>query len=152
FPTTPPRRSSPSRTRSTSSRRTLPERPIYHRRSGNDASRERSRSPYARIGRSESEMRRVVVTGLGLVTPLGTGAEHCWKRLLASESGNRGIQSFDVTDLPAKIEGQVPDGETAEGGWNPDEWMDPREQRRVDQFILYGLAAATQAVEDSGWK
>jgi len=97
-------------------------------------------------------MRRVVVTGLGLVTPLGTGVEHCWKRLLASESGIRAIQSFDVSDLPAKIAGQVPAGETAEGGWNPDDWMDPREQRRVDQFILYGLAAATQAVEDSGWK
>ena len=97
-------------------------------------------------------MRRVVVTGMGLVTPLGCGVEPNWNRLVNGESGIRSIQSFDVSDLPAKIAGQVPRGETSEGLWNPDYWLEPREQRRVDDFILYGIAAAAQAVEDSGWK
>lgn len=97
-------------------------------------------------------MRRVVVTGMGMVTPLACGVEETWERLIAGESGIRAIQSFDVSDLPAKIAGQVPRGETAEGKWNPDDWVDPREQRRIDPFIGYGIAAAMQAVEDSGWK
>src|SRR5687768_786448 len=97
-------------------------------------------------------MRRVVVTGLGMVTPLGCGVEPSWSRLIAGESGIGSIQSFDVSDLPAKIAGQVPSGETSEGKWNPDDWLEPREQRRVDRFILFGIAAAKQAVEDSGWK
>ena len=97
-------------------------------------------------------MRRVVVTGMGMVTPLACGVEETWERLIAGESGIRAIQSFDVSDLPAKIAGQVPRGETAEGKWNPDDWIDPREQRRIDPFIGYGIAAAMQAVEDSGWK
>ncbi len=97
-------------------------------------------------------MRRVVVTGLGLVTPLGCGVEPTWKRLLAGQSGIRGIQSFDVSDLPAKIAGQVPPGETASGLFNADDWMAPKDQRKVDTFILYAMAAAVQAVEDSGWK
>jgi 3-oxoacyl-[acyl-carrier-protein] synthase II len=96
-------------------------------------------------------MRRVVVTGLGLVTPLGSGVEASWRRLLEGESGIRAIQSFDVSDLPAKIAGQVPAGSTAEGLFNADDWVSPKEQRRMDAFIVYGVAAARQAVEDSGW-
>jgi 3-oxoacyl-[acyl-carrier-protein] synthase II len=96
-------------------------------------------------------MRRVVITGLGLVTSLGCGVEHNWKRLLNSESGIRSIQSFDVSDLPAKIAGEVPQGETADGLFNADDWVPPKEQRRMDSFIVYGLAAAQQAIEDSGW-
>ncbi|HEX4195111.1 MAG TPA: beta-ketoacyl-ACP synthase II [Stellaceae bacterium] len=97
-------------------------------------------------------MRRVVVTGLGLVTPLGVGTEHVWKRLLNSESGIGAIQSFDVSDLPAKIAGQVPRGETKSGNFNADDWVPTKDQRKMDDFIIYALAAATQAVEDSGWK
>ena len=97
-------------------------------------------------------MRRVVVTGLGLVTPLGVGAEHVWKRLIAAESGIRSIQSFDVSDLPAKIAGQVPRGETAAGDFNADDWVPPKDQRKMDEFIIFAMAAADQAVKDSGWK
>ena len=97
-------------------------------------------------------MRRVVITGLGLVTPLGCGVEASWERLVKGESGIGAIQSFDVSDLPAKIAGQVPVGETAHGLFNADDWVSPKDQRRMDSFILYGLAAAQQAVEDSGWK
>ncbi|MCC7272234.1 MAG: beta-ketoacyl-ACP synthase II [Alphaproteobacteria bacterium] len=97
-------------------------------------------------------MRRVVVTGLGLVTPLGVGIEHNWKRLIAGESGLSAIQSFDVSDLPAKVAGQVPRGETADGRFNPDDWIPPKDQRKMDLFIVYALGAAVQAVEDSGWK
>ena len=97
-------------------------------------------------------MRRVVVTGIGLVTPLGCGVEPTWKRLLDGESGLRGIQSFDVSDLPAKIAGQVPRGETSSGLFNADDWVPPKEQRKMDEFIVFALAAGVQAVEDSGWK
>jgi 3-oxoacyl-[acyl-carrier-protein] synthase II len=97
-------------------------------------------------------MRRVVVTGLGLVTPLGVGVEHVWKRLLNSESGIGAIQSFDVSDLPAKIAGQVPRGETKSGNFNADDWVQPKDQRKMDEFIVFAMGAATQAVEDSGWK
>ena len=97
-------------------------------------------------------MRRVVVTGLGMVTPLGSGVEPTWKRLIDGESGIRGIQSFDVSDLPSKIGGQVPRGETSSGSFNADDWVPPKDQRRMDEFIVFGLAAAIQAVEDSGWK
>jgi len=96
-------------------------------------------------------MRRVVVTGLGLVTPLGIGVEHVWKRLLNSESGIGAIQSFDVSDLPAKIAGQVPRGETAAGNFNADDWVPPKDQRKMDDFIIFAIGAATQAVNDSGW-
>ncbi|HEX9703375.1 MAG TPA: beta-ketoacyl-ACP synthase II [Rhodospirillales bacterium] len=96
-------------------------------------------------------MRRVVVTGLGLVTPLGCGVKATWDNLLAGKSGIRAIQSFDVSDLPAKIAGQVPSGETASGAFNADDWVTPKDQRRMDNFIIYGLAAAIQAVRDSGW-
>ncbi len=97
-------------------------------------------------------MRRVVVTGIGLVTPLGVGAELVWKKLIEGQSGIRAIQSFDVSDLPAKIAGQVPRGETASGAFNADDWVPPKEQRKMDEFIVYALAAADQAVADAGWK
>ena len=96
-------------------------------------------------------MRRVVVTGLGLVTSLGCGVEVNWENLLAGKSGIGAIESFDISDLPAKIAGQVPVGETAEGLFNADDWMTPKDQRRMDDFIVYGLTAAIQAVADSGW-
>jgi len=96
-------------------------------------------------------MRRVVVTGLGIAAPLGVGVDAVWQRLTAGESGITGIQSFDVSDLPAKIAGMVPRGETAEGRFNADDWMAPKDQRKVDPFILYAMTAAVQAVEDSGW-
>jgi len=97
-------------------------------------------------------MKRVVVTGIGLVTPLGVGTENIWKRLTAGESGIRAIQSFDVSDLPAKIAGQVPRGETASGLFNADDWVPPKDQRKMDEFIVYAMAAADQAVTDAGWK
>jgi len=95
-------------------------------------------------------MRRVVVTGLGLVTPLGVGVETTWAKLLRGESGVRAIQSFDVSDLPTKIAGQLPRGETKDGNFNADDWVEPKEQRRMDPFIIYAMAAAQQAIEDSG--
>lgn len=94
--------------------------------------------------------RRVVVTGLGAVTPLGIGAEAVWRRLLDGQSGAVVIDRFETDDLPAKIACQVPYGESAPD-FNPDTFLEPREQRRVDQFIIYGMAAAQQALEDAGW-
>jgi len=96
-------------------------------------------------------MRRVVVTGLGLVTPLACGIEPTWQRLLAGESGIKRIEKFDVSDLPSKIAGQIPRGDGSEGTLNPDEWMEPKEQRKVDDFIVYAMAAAAQALNDAGW-
>ena len=96
-------------------------------------------------------MRRVVVTGLGLVTPLACGVKPTWERLLNAESGVRRIETFRIDDLPAKIAGQIPRGPGAHE-FRPDEWVPPKDQRRMDDFIIYGLAAAVQAVEDSGWK
>ena len=95
-------------------------------------------------------MRRVVVTGLGLVTPLASGVSLTWDRLIEGKSGVRIIEKFDVSDLPAKIAGQVSWGE-GEGQFNPDLCMSKKDQRRVDTFILYGVEAARQAIEDSGW-
>ena len=97
-------------------------------------------------------MRRVVITGLGLVTPLGVGTKVNWDRITAGNSGIGLIESFDVADLPSKIAGQVPKSENAEGRFNADDYMSPREQRRVDEFIIYSMGASIQAVEDSGWK
>src|SRR5271168_3343896 len=99
----------------------------------------------------EKTMRRVVVTGMGLVTPLGIGLERNWNSLIEGVSGVRAIQSFDVSDLPVKIAAQVPRGETASGLFNADDWVPPKDQRKMDGFIVYALAAATQAVEDAGW-
>jgi 3-oxoacyl-[acyl-carrier-protein] synthase II len=97
-------------------------------------------------------MRRVVVTGMGLVTPLGIGLDHVWNRLVAGESGIGAIQSFDVSDLPSRIAGQVPRGDRESGRFNADDWVPSKDQRRMDEFIVYALAAAAQAVEDSGWQ
>ena len=97
-------------------------------------------------------MRRVVVTGLGMVTPLGDGVDTNWRRLMAAESGIRAIQAFDTSDLATKIAGEVPAGDIANGHFNADTYMAPKDQRKVDKFIVFGMAAAKQAVEDSGWK
>ncbi len=96
-------------------------------------------------------MRRVVVTGMGIVSPLGVGVEHVWKRLINGESGISGIQSFDTTELTAKIAGQVPAGVSAEGGLDLAEWIPVKEVKKMDRFIHLGLAAASMAIEDSGW-
>lgn len=95
-------------------------------------------------------MRRVVVTGMGLVTPLGCGVEHNWSRLTKGESGLGPITRFDASDLPARVAGELPT--TGEGAFNPDDWVEVKEQKKMDRFILYGMAAAIQAVEHSGWK
>ena len=95
-------------------------------------------------------MRRVVVTGLGMVTPLGVGVDHNWKQILAGKSGIDRITGFDVDDIACQIAGQVP-GPDEEGGLDFDSFIDPREQRRQDRFIQLGLVAAQLAVEDSGW-
>ncbi len=97
-------------------------------------------------------MRRVVVTGLGLVTPLGCGIENVWKRLLEGKSGAKRIDKFDASDLSCQIANFVPRGATADGLFNPDDWMEPKEQRKVDDFIIYAVAAADQALADSGFK
>ena len=96
-------------------------------------------------------MRRVVVTGMGLVSPLGCGLSFNWERLINGESGIRAIQSFDVSDLPVKIAAQVPRGETSGGGFNADDWVSPKDQRRMDTFIVYAVAAAAQAIQDADW-
>jgi 3-oxoacyl-[acyl-carrier-protein] synthase II len=97
-------------------------------------------------------MRRVVVTGLGMVTPLGCGVETTWRRLIAGESGAARIERFDVSDLPCKIAGMVPRGDGGNGAFNPDQWMEPKEQRKVDDFIIFAMCAARQALDDAGWK
>jgi len=96
-------------------------------------------------------MRRVVVTGLGLVTPLADGVEESWKRLLAGQSGAGPITSFDASALATTNACEVPRGDGSDGTFNPDTYMAPKDQRKVDDFILFGIAAAQQAVEDSGW-
>ncbi len=96
------------------------------------------------------ELRRVVVTGLGLVTPLGCGVEATWSNILAGKSGARRIDDFEVEDIACQIACRIPLGSYAEGKYNPDEWMEPKEQRKVDPFIVFAMAAATQAVEDAG--
>jgi 3-oxoacyl-[acyl-carrier-protein] synthase II len=96
-------------------------------------------------------MRRVVVTGMGIVSPLGVGVEHVWKRLLNAESGLSGIQSCDVSDLPCKIAGSVPLGDTASGKFNADDYVAPKDQKKMDAFIIMAIAAAQHAVADSGW-
>ncbi len=96
-------------------------------------------------------MRRVVVTGMGMVTPLGDGVDTNWRRLLASESGIRSIQSFDATDLSTKIAGEMPLGDKASGLFNADLYVLQKDQRKIDKFLLFAIAAGQQAVEDSGW-
>ena len=96
-------------------------------------------------------MRRVVVTGLGMVTPLACGVEETWTRLLAGESGAGPITRFDASGVATKYACEIPLGDGTDGTFNPDDWMEPKDRRKVDDFILYGMAAAQQAVEDSGW-
>ena len=97
-------------------------------------------------------MRRVVVTGLGMVTPLGCGVEVTWQRLLEGRNAAGRIETFDVSDLPARIACQIPRGDGADGTFAPDQWMDPKDQRKVDEFILFGMTAASQALADAGWQ
>ncbi|MCQ0092239.1 beta-ketoacyl-ACP synthase II [Roseovarius sp. M141] len=96
-------------------------------------------------------MRRVVVTGLGLVTPLASGVEESWSRLLDGQSGAGPITRFDPVNVQTKYACEVPYGDGTDGTFNADQYMEPKERRKVDHFILYGVAAAQQAVEDSGW-
>ncbi|MEM9434938.1 MAG: beta-ketoacyl-ACP synthase II [Pseudomonadota bacterium] len=96
-------------------------------------------------------MRRVVVTGLGMVTPLASGVEATWSRLLAGESGAGTIEKFDASHLGTGYACEVPLGDGSDGTFNPDEWMAPKDQRKVDDFILFGMAAADMAIADAGW-
>jgi 3-oxoacyl-[acyl-carrier-protein] synthase II len=96
--------------------------------------------------------RRVVITGLGLVTPLGCGVEASWSRLLEGKSGARRIEEFPVDDLSCQIGCFVPRGSLADGMFDANDWMEPKEQRKVDDFIIFAMAAAQQAIDDAGWK
>ena len=97
-------------------------------------------------------MRRVVITGLGLVSPLGCGYEKTWERLTAGKSATRRIENFDVSDLTCQIACQVPHGDGSDGTFNANDWMEPKEQRKVDDFILYAMCATRQALDDACWK
>jgi 3-oxoacyl-[acyl-carrier-protein] synthase II len=96
-------------------------------------------------------MRRVVVTGLGMVTPLGCGVDATWSRILAGQSGARRIATFEVADLASQIACVIPRGDGSDGTFNPDQWMEPKEQRKVDDFIIFAMAAARQALDDADW-
>ncbi|POR55401.1 beta-ketoacyl-ACP synthase II [Bosea psychrotolerans] len=96
-------------------------------------------------------MRRVVVTGLGMVTPLGCGVEPTWARILSGASGAGPITSFDASDLPARIACNIRRGDGTDSSFNPDDWMEPKEQRKVDDFIVFAMAAAKQALTDANW-
>ncbi len=96
-------------------------------------------------------MRRVVITGLGMVTPLACGVEESWSRLIAGQSGAGMIKRFDTAHVVTPYACEIPLGDGTAGTFNPDDWMEPKDQRKVDDFILYGMAAAVQAVWDSGW-
>ncbi|MDB5548989.1 MAG: 3-oxoacyl-[acyl-carrier-protein] synthase [Tardiphaga sp.] len=96
-------------------------------------------------------MRRVVVTGLGMVSPLGCGVEPTWQRILKGESGAKRIDMFDVSDLTSQIACVIPRGDGTNGSFNPDQWMEPKDQRKVDDFIVYAMCAAKQALDDANW-
>ncbi len=96
-------------------------------------------------------MRRVVVTGLGMVTPLGCGVEPTWKRILAGQSGAKKIDTFEVSDLASQIACVIPRGDGTDGTFNPDQWMEPKDQRKVDDFIIFAMCAAKQALDDANW-
>ncbi|MCB1413625.1 MAG: beta-ketoacyl-ACP synthase II [Xanthobacteraceae bacterium] len=96
-------------------------------------------------------MRRVVVTGLGMVTPLGCGVETSWQRILDGRSGARAIDTFEVSDLPSRIACMVPRGDGSDGTFSADQWMDPKDQRKVDDFIIFAMCAARQALDDANW-
>ena len=97
-------------------------------------------------------MKRIVVTGMGLVTPLASGVNASWGRLIESESGIGAIESFDVADMPCRIAGMVPQGDAADGLFNFEDWVSTKERRKMDEFIVYALAAADEAIRDSGWQ
>ncbi|MBO6552921.1 MAG: beta-ketoacyl-ACP synthase II [Roseitalea sp.] len=96
-------------------------------------------------------MRRVVITGIGMVSPLAADAETTWARLLEGRSAARKVTEFEVDDLPAQIACRLPFGDGSDGTYNADDWMEPKEQRKVDDFIVYGVAAAEQALADADW-
>ena len=96
-------------------------------------------------------MRRVVVTGMGMLTPLGCGVETTWQGLINGKSGAKKIERFDVSDLPCKIACIIPRGDGSNGSYNPDKWMEPKEQRKVDEFIVFAMCAARQALDDANW-
>ncbi|MFN5489502.1 MAG: beta-ketoacyl-ACP synthase II [Bradyrhizobium sp.] len=96
-------------------------------------------------------MRRVVVTGLGMLTPLGCGVDATWARILAGDSGGKKIDTFEVSDLPSQVACYIPRGDGSNGTFNPDQWMEPKDQRKVDDFILYAMCAAKQALDDADW-
>ncbi|WP_062212161.1 beta-ketoacyl-ACP synthase II [Aureimonas sp. AU12] len=96
-------------------------------------------------------MRRVVITGVGMVSPLGAGVDVTWKRLLEGRSAAGRIESFEVSDLPCQIACQIPRGDGTDGTFNPDLWMEPKEQRKVDDFIIFAVAAAAEALDDADW-
>ncbi len=85
-----------------------------------------------------------------MVTPLACGVEATWRRLIAGDSGARKVEAFEVSDLPARIACIIPRGDGTDGTYNPSDWMEPKEQRKVDDFIAYAMCAATQAIEDAG--
>jgi 3-oxoacyl-[acyl-carrier-protein] synthase II len=86
-----------------------------------------------------------------MISPLGTGAGITWKRLLNGESAARRVDSFEVSDLPCQIACEIPKGDGTDGSFNPDQWMEPKEQRKVDDFIIYAVAAAAEALDDANW-
>ena len=96
-------------------------------------------------------MRRVVITGTGMVSPLGCGTEVTWRNLLAGKSGARRVTEFQVDDIPAQIACFIPTGDGSDGTYNADQWMEPKDQRKVDSFIIYAMAAADMALDDAGW-
>ncbi|MFQ5626292.1 MAG: beta-ketoacyl synthase N-terminal-like domain-containing protein, partial [Methyloligellaceae bacterium] len=96
-------------------------------------------------------MRRVVITGIGMVSPLGCGVEDSWQRLIAGENTARRVESFDVSDLSCQVACEIPRGDGSDGAFNPGDWMEPKEQRKVDDFIIFAVAAAAQALDDADW-
>lgn len=100
----------------------------------------------------DGTMRRVVITGLGMVSPLGCGVKNSWKRLIEGGNASKRITDFEVSDLNCQVACQIPRGDGSDGTFNPDDWMEPKEQRKVDEFIVYAVAAAAQALNDAGWK
>ncbi|MGI8525099.1 MAG: beta-ketoacyl-ACP synthase II [Pseudolabrys sp.] len=97
-------------------------------------------------------MKRVVVTGMGMVTPLGCGVDTTWQRLIKGESGAKRVERFNVEDMPCKIAGSIPRGDGSNGTYNPDQWMSPQDQRKVDEFIVFAMCAARQALDDANWR
>lgn len=103
-------------------------------------------------GGQDIRLRRVVVTGLGMVSPLGSGVDHTWKRLLNGDNAADRVKEFEVSDIACQIACRIPRGDGTNGTFNPDQWMEPKEQRKVDDFIIYAMAAADQALADAGWE